>query len=175
MDSKWLSKVAEHHKEYVNIVRSWGELDYCEDIVQETYLKLLRYTTEEKIINNGKVSKTYVWYALRSVYIEYIRSKGKLEKVELNNNIEYTTETEEAEAYGLILERIDREIDSWHYFDKLLFRFYISSGKSMREIAKDTNISLRTIFDTIKQCKLRIKENVGEDWDDFMNEDYEKI
>lgn len=175
MDSKWLSKVAKYHKEYVNIVRSWGEFDYAEDIVQETYLKLLRYTTEEKIINNGKVSKTYVWYTMRSVYIEYLRSKGKFEKVELDKNTEYLSETDEAEAYGLVLERIDREIESWHYFDSMLFRHYIASGKSMREIASDTNISLRTIFDTIKQCKLRIKENVGEDWEDFTNKDYEKI
>ena len=175
MDSKWLAKVAKYHNEYVKIVRSWGEVDYAEDIVQETYLKLLRYTTEEKIINNGKVSKTYVWYVLRSVYVEYLRSKSKLEKVELNKNIEYTNELEEEYAYGMVLERIDREIESWHYFDTLLFRHYIASGKSMRDIANDTNISLRTIFDTIKQCKLRIKENVGEDWEDFINKDYESI
>lgn len=175
MESKWLSKVAKHHKEYVNIVRSWGEFDYAEDIVQETYLKLLRYTTEDKIVQNGKVSKTYVWYALRSVYIEYLRSRNRIEKVELTNVLEYEDTHESEKAYGFVLDRVEREMDSWEWFDVMMFKLYLTSNDSMRDIAKKTNISLRTVFTTIKRCKELLKENVGEDWEDFINGDYERI
>jgi RNA polymerase sigma factor (sigma-70 family) len=175
MDCKWLDKVAKHHKEYVNIVRSWGEFDYAEDIVQETYLKLLRYTSEEKIVQNGKVSKTYVWYALRSVYIEYLRSKNKIEKVQHLNTLEYEDTNESEKAYGFVLDRIQQEMDSWQWFDEKMFKLYLSTDDSMRDIAKKTNISLRTVFTTIKRCKELLKENVSEDWEDFVNGDFERI
>ena len=45
----------------------------------------------------------------------------------------------------------------------------------MRELSKDTLISLTSIFTTIRNCKNRIKQNVGEDYTDYLNKDYELI
>jgi DNA-directed RNA polymerase specialized sigma24 family protein len=41
-DNKWLEKVAQHHKEWVEIIHKFGEYDYAEDIVQETYIALYK-------------------------------------------------------------------------------------------------------------------------------------
>ena len=46
---------------------------------------------------------------------------------------------------------------------------------SMREIEKLTGISLTSIFNTMKACKVKIKEDLLEDWIDFKNGDYDKI
>ena len=54
--AEWLKLVAKHHNKWIKIVESFGEHQYKDDIVQEAYLALYKYTTPEKIIHNGKVS-----------------------------------------------------------------------------------------------------------------------
>lgn len=173
---EWLTKVAKHHKEWVSLVKQWGEHFYAEDLVQEMYLKLDQATTEEKIVKNGVVNKSYVWFALRSVFIDYQRGK-KWEKVSLDNiQLPYEAVNLDSEsAFGKIFIEIDREIESWHWYDAKLFRLYMNSGMSMREIEEQTKISLSSIFTTLKGCKARIAERIGEDYEDFINEDYERI
>jgi hypothetical protein len=45
----------------------------------------------------------------------------------------------------------------------------------MRDISKGANISLSSIFNSLKNCKTRLKENVGEHYEDYLNEDYHLI
>jgi len=72
-------------------------------------------------------------------------------------------------------EIIEEEISTWHWYDYMLFKIYVDSGKSIRTLAKETKISRDSIFQTLKNCKERIKIAVGEDWEDFKNLDYDKI
>ena len=46
---------------------------------------------------------------------------------------------------------------------------------SIRKIAKETNISWVSIFNTLKKCKIDLKHKFGEDYMDFLNKDYERI
>ena len=57
----------------------------------------------------------------------------------------------------------------------MLFNLYKDSGKSMRTITKETGISTSSIFNTLKNCKDIIREEIGEDYEDYLNEDYELI
>jgi len=57
----------------------------------------------------------------------------------------------------------------------MLFKHYFDSGMSMRELADETRISTSSIFQTIKYCKGKLKENLNEDYEDYKNEDYELI
>ncbi len=152
---KWLEKVAEHHKDYVEVVRKFGETFLAEDIVQEAYLRMLKY-----------------------LYLDYLRERNKYEIVSVEN-LHYLTseenEEEKHEAYLTILNKIKEESCSWHWYDKLLFEIYKDSGKSIRQLSKETNISVKSIFQTLKHCKQRIKENVGEDYTDYKNKEYELI
>jgi len=177
MNADWLKYIAKHHKEWVNIVRSWGEVEYCEDIVQEMYIKLLKYTTKEKIVKNGNVNKSYVWFTLRSIFLSAIKERNKIDKVRIGDGveIEYVCELEESIAYSRMLGKIDKELDSWSWYDKHLFKLYSSSDDSIRDIAERSHISITSIFHTLKHCKQRIKDNVSEDYEDFKNQDYERI
>lgn len=176
MDAQWLKHPAKYHSEWVKIVRSWGEFDYCEDIVQETYLKLLKYSSEEKIVKDGEVNKGYVWFTLRSVFLSYIKQKGKIDKIRIGKGFEVELDEDfDNRYYSKVTEIIDKEVEGWHWYDKMLFDLYSKSNKSMRDIAHETNISLKSIFDTLKTCKNRLKERVGEDWEDYKNGDYELI
>ena len=45
----------------------------------------------------------------------------------------------------------------------------------MRQLSALTKISVTSIFHTIKHCKQRLMDNVGEDYEDYLNGDYERI
>ncbi len=176
MNSDWLSIVAENHNHWIKIVNSFGEYDYAEDIVQEMYLTLHKYAKPENIIKNGKVSSGYVFFTLRSLYYQYYNAKNKINKINVDDvQIEYISDLEQQEAFDKVFKLIDEYVDEWHWYDKKLFRLYRDTDMSIRKIAKETGISWVSIFNTLKKCKLDIKEKFGEDYDDYLNEDYERI
>jgi len=171
-----LTKLAKHHKEWLNIVRSFGEDFLAEDIVQETYIKIYRLNHIDKIVPD-EVNKSMMWLTLRSVFIDHIRTL-RMEKVGLDVCKELSSseiDLEKHESFEKLLEKINNEVESWHWYDTMLYKHYRESNKSMREIAKETGISVTSIFLTLKDCKERLKEAVGEDYEDYLNTDYELI
>ena len=173
----WINKVAKHHKEYVNTIKKFGEDFYAEDLVQEMYIRFLNKNKENAVIVNGQVNKYYVFLTLRSLFIDFHRQKSKVIKVDVNEilTLQQIDEIEKHEAFGDLMQRVQQEMETWHHYDRLLFKLYKDSDMSMREIANETKISLRSIFCTLKHCKERINENVKEDYLDFKNQDYELI
>ena len=175
----WLSKVAKHHLEYVRVVESFGIKNYSEDIVQEMYLRVNKYCSPEKILlKDGSVNKNYIYFILRNLFLGYCNEQKKVSKVnidDMNNlGVEYEY-IEETEAFTSLIHRIDAEVETWHWYDRLLFDLYRESGKSIRKLSKETRISTSSIFQTLKYCKNQIVINVGEDYEDFINEDYELL
>jgi RNA polymerase sigma factor (sigma-70 family) len=175
---KWLTIVAKHHKDYVKMVENFGEKFLAEDIVQESYLRMSKYCKPENIITKGKVNKSYVYFVIRNIYLDYLKERSKFEIVDIEKLHYLTTEEEEIEkheAYLTILNKVKEESCTWHWYDKRLFEIYKDSGKSIRQLSDETNISVKSIFQTLKHCKQRIKENVGEDYQDYKNKEYELI
>ena len=174
---EWLNKVAKHHKEWVKIVNSFGEYFFAEDIVQETYIMLMKWSSEEKLFKDGNISKGYMYFALKNTFLQHINKKNKISFISLENvcNVLEENNTEENEAYNNLLNNIDSECNSWHWYDKQLFELYKNTNKSLRQISAETNISVTSIFNTVKTCKKRIKNNIEEDYQDFKNKDYELI
>ena len=175
---EWINKVVKHHKEWVKIVNSFGEYFFAEDIVQETYLMLLKWSNEDKLFTNGNLNKGYVWLALKNTFLMSLRNENKIQKInmesismlaqEQNNELKHI-------SYSRLLTILDDEVANWHWYDQKLFKLYKDSDLSMREISKETNISVTSIFNTIKNCKARINQSVGETYEDYINEDYELI
>ena len=155
---KWLSKVAEHHEDYLRVVRSLGEDFLAEDIVQEMYIKLSKYCTPEKILRqNGTVNKSYVYFVLRNLFLDYKKEQKRHNIVNIEDvkpmGVEYDY-IQETEAYTSLIQRIDTEVETWHWYDQLMFTLYRETGWSIRKISTATRISTSSIF---------------------MNEDYEHI
>jgi hypothetical protein len=46
---------------------------------------------------------------------------------------------------------------------------------SIRKIAAETKISWVSIFNTLKNAKNILKEKLKEDYEDYKNEDYERL
>ncbi len=174
---EWLSKVAKYHNDWVKMVNTFGEHFFAEDIVQETYIMLMKWSSEEKLFKDGSINKGYMWLALKNTFLQHVNKKNKIKFISLDeaHNLPDKNYTEENEAYNDLLNNVDLECDSWHWYDKKLFELYKNTDKSLRQISAETNISVTSIFNTVKACKKRIKNSVGEDYEDFLNQDYELI
>ena len=83
--AKWLRIVAKDHDKWIKLVNDLGEFNFAEDIVQEAYIVLYKYTDEESIIKNGKASKGYMFYTLRSVLFQFYNAKKKLKRQDIND------------------------------------------------------------------------------------------
>jgi len=177
-EAKWLAIVAKQHNEWIRIVNSFGEYDYAEDIVQEAYLILYKYAKPEKVIEGDFIRRGYMYFTLRTTYYLYYNQKRKVNKVSIDDGhlqLEDTNNVEEHEAYNKICLKIDKEIEDWHWYDKKLFILYRDSGMSIRKIAAETKISWVSIFNSLKNAKGIIRDKLNEDYQDYLNEDYDKI
>lgn len=159
------------------MVNQFGEYFFAEDIVQETYIMLMKWSSEEKLFKDEKLNKGYIYFALKNTFLQHVNKNNKIQFISLDDvyNVEHINQDEENEAYNDLLNNVDLECDSWHWYDKQLFELYKNTNKSLRQISAETNISVTSIFNTVKTCKKRIKNNVGEDYQDFINQDYELI
>jgi RNA polymerase sigma factor (sigma-70 family) len=178
--TEWLGIVFKRHNEWIKIVNSFGEFNYAEDFVQEMYLVLYKYADEDKIIKNGNVSRGYIYFTIRSIYFQYYNSKKRIDKVyidddEFTEQIQDHSQMDEQVAYNGICQLIDEHIDNWRWYEKKLFTLYRDSGLSIRGIAAETGISWVSIYHTLKTAKKELKEKFGEDYQDYLNNDYELI
>jgi hypothetical protein len=122
------------------------------------------------------VNEYYIYLTLKSIFLNFVKAKEQVYKTnDLPLNIEAVDNTEYHEAQLRFNTRIEAEINSWHWFDSMLFKLYLESGKSMRDISDGTTISLRSVFDTITECKRKLKANCKEDYEDLVNNDFELI
>jgi RNA polymerase sigma factor (sigma-70 family) len=171
-----ITLLAKNHKEWIRLVCSFGEVSYAEDIVQETYIKIISTDAIHKAIINGNINKAFMYVVLRNNVIDYQRSKGKIHKVELHDRLaDDPDEVEKHLALDIVDENIKNEINSWHWYDRDMFLHYMTSGKSQREIASGSKISLSSISNTIVSCKNRIRKAVGEDIEDIYNQEYNYV
>jgi DNA-directed RNA polymerase specialized sigma24 family protein len=178
MNNQWLAKVAQHHNEWIKVIHTFGEYEVAEDLVQETYIALWKYADASKILDvNGEVRKGYVYFTLRSLFYQYYNKKKKVNKVNFDDQWELFDDSniEEHKAYNDICLLIDEEIKNWDWYDRKLFKLYRDTDLSMRDIAKETNISLISIFNSIKNYKIILKEKFEKDYQDYITNDYNNV
>ena len=176
--NKFLIDLYALHKDWIKIVRSFGEYGYAEDIVQEMYLKMSKHENNERFYRNGTIYKGFIWIVLRNMYYDFEKSKQRLQKVNISEAMQVVDDSESNESLAAkkrIEVKINQVVNSWHWYDKMLYELYRDSGYSTRQIEKHTGISFKSVWQTIKYCKDSLKEEVGEHYEDLKNEDFELI
>ena len=189
--NKALTMLAEHHESYIDMAKAIAGnnnevFNYAEDFVQEAYLRLSKYEDLfDKVVNTkGKVSKGYMFFCLRSIIINTIKKKSNLKYNHLGGQYDFE------EKYNFIDEGIDQDKlgveaielkmyqivkDGSTWFDYNLFKTYLDSGKSFRTISEESGIGIRTIYLSIKRSKMLIAEQLHEDYQDYLNKEYDLI
>ncbi len=174
-----LHLLANYHKEWLKMAHSFGAGNYAEDIVQEMYIRLNKYVSDpERIMYKGQPNKLFVWVTLRNMVRQFQKKKDHI--VYVGDMVEYDEAEEvfdivQAEGFEKIVDKVWDVIQEMHWYDQKMFEVYHKTDMSMRDIEKETGISLFSIFDTLKKGKEYVKEKIGEDYEDYQNNESDRI
>jgi RNA polymerase sigma factor (sigma-70 family) len=161
-----LEKIASKHKDWLRIVKSFGcEGDKCEDLCQEMYIKVHTLISNGTDISYGDdINHFYIYRILRSLFIDLCRKEAKITKVNIDY-LEKFVQEEEIKEYKDIegkMKELDNLLDKVYWYDKKVFDL-ISEGMSIAELSKKSGISYYSLYNTYKNVKSLIKNNIQ--WD----------
>ena len=179
MKNNYIEIVAEFENDWIGIASTYvGEADASE-AVQNMYLKIGRFADERIVKDDGDLNRSYVFLTLRSCCFDLLKKRN-----EYNNDREvehYDSEdtggyTDKQRAFDVLMDNIEYYAkENWVWYDRTLFMLYKDTPFSLRGLAQETGISWMSIHSTIHRLKAEIKEEFSEDWEDYINEDYELI
>ena len=159
------------------MAKSFGlSTDDENEIVQQMYVRLIDYVDNPKKImyNDKEVNTFYVYVTLRNLYLSGFYKMNKavlwdpLEFSKLEHLIDNSSKTyEEKFEFDKLINKIESEVDKWYWYDKRIFNIHFNDGMSMRKIAKETKISLSSIFNTLSNSKDKIKKKNNKDYEDY--------
>lgn len=176
-----LELLALRHREWVDMARAVGCPEpYAEDVVQEVYLRLFKYKDniyDKLILPDDEVNTFYMFVSIRNM----VRTMMKNEGVYINYEEFYYEEADGLadmqmeEAFNKLIVKMRNEANSWGRYHSKLFNVYYMTDFSMRDIADGTGISLTHIYNNLKTYKKIIIDKYKEDYEDFKNQDYDKL
>jgi RNA polymerase sigma factor (sigma-70 family) len=181
-----LEKIYKYHNEWILIALSFvNNKEDAEDLVQEMYIRLNHYEVKiDDIRYKDSVNKLFIYTVIRNMALRFLKNKKRIDFTELTLEAfnKHTPEIQEISEEEILFGKIEKEIENWHWYDRTLFEMYMFSGLSMRDIAYGTikipkalsnesflhecqvrigsEISLSSLFNTIKKCKLILKEKL---------------
>lgn len=174
--------LAQKNDDWIRMAKSFKITDdQANEIVQEMYLRINDYVKDAKKImyDDKQVNTFYVYITLRNIYYSNFYNTGKNIK---NRKVIYFSEIvdnddarklakymiedpEEAQdnidrkiKLDNLIDKIEEEIDTWYWYDKKMTKLYMNTKMSMRDISKETKISLSSIFNTLTNAKEKIRE-----------------
>jgi len=183
--------LAQKHNDWIRIAKSFKITeDQANEIVQEMYLRITDYVKDAKKImfNDKEINTFYVYITLRNIYYSNFYYTGKNIK---NRKVIYFSEiTDENDGRRLakymiedpeealenidrkikldnLIDKIEEEINTWYWYDKKMTKLYLNTKMSMRDISKETKISLSSIFNTLTNAKERIREISEEEYREY--------
>lgn len=183
--------IAKYHTEWIQKVKAlfgnnYVGRNFAEDMVQNMYVKLSKYDNlAEKVIKeDGTLSDGYIYFVLKNMTLNYLVKKTNLKFDFLGNDYDfaevydYVDEDQSVEVYGenkLSQSMWDSLNENLHWFDVKILKMYLFSGLTYNKISEQTNISYQTIFLSIKKCKEHLRDNFKESWEDYLNNDFDKL
>lgn len=189
--SKAIELLYEYHDEFISAAHaifgnSWEVKSYAEDLVQDTYIYLMKYDDlYEKVIVDGRATRGYFFFTLRHLIARhldrnvkrnsYIENYGdKLETDEELLAIELD-DSESSETYeefrSAMLEFLKIQlVDDRDWFHLRIFEKYLDSGLTYEELADSIGIGTQTVYKSVKKCKDILQDGFYLDYKDFLNE-----
>jgi DNA-directed RNA polymerase specialized sigma24 family protein len=173
LDSKRLiDLLADKHHDWINMAKSFGVSDdSANELVQQMYIRIHKYVEDkDKILyDKDEVNTFYIYVTLRNLYLSRFHEVGTTYFV-MEEHIEPPYEPinmEREEKFNTLVEKIDSVTRDWYWYDKKLWDVYFYWRKSMRDIAKETKISLSSIFNTLTHGKKKIRDKVQNEYEDY--------
>jgi len=161
--------------EYSNIydialkITKGADID-AQDLTQECYVIMLEYDVEkmQKIYDNGHLK---FWIA-RVMLNQYLRASSPFKKKHhtyLKDDNAVVGNLQHDNSEDVIADKIEFEkkltqvhsiMNDLHFYDKTLFRVYHETNHSIRSLSEVTGISTTSIFNTLKNVKMYLQNEV---------------
>ena len=162
-----LEKIAEKHDDWHRIVLSFGcKESIAEDIVQEMYIRIHTYITKGvdisfRVKDKDDINHIFIYRTLRSLYIDLHRKEKNIVKTNIDNLADYIDENESLSKGDVCnaMQQMDSLLDKTFWYDRTVFEI-ISSGTSIAELSRRTNITYYSLYFTHKRVKQLIKDNI---------------
>lgn len=169
-----IDDIASRHREWIKIAVYCGCPEHLvDDIVQNMYLKLCEMNINEgglcRITYKGKLNMVYMFSMINNAITSEHRKRKDVRLV-LGHHDKADEYGINEEQYHVMIDHIKDTIDSMHWYDKQLFMLYVNSGHSMRQIEKQTGISLTSINNTIQNVKRKVREENSQEYQDSKKE-----
>ena len=179
MNTDYIKIVSDFEKDWIGIASTYvGEADSSE-AVQNMYIKIGKHADGRIIKEDGDLNRSYVFLTLRSCCFDILKNRNRYNNdrdVEHYDSENFGEYTDKQRAFDVLISNIETYADvNWTWYDRTLFKLYKDTPFSLRGLAQETGISWMSIHATIKRLKDEIKEQFSEDWEDYINEDYELI
>ena len=170
-----LSEIAKKHQDWIKIVKSFGcKPEIAEDLVQEMYLKmdaLIKRGIDIKY--NDEINYFYIYKTLKSLFLDLKRKESKYVKISLESDyiknfksvMETYAQTKKEYPEKEIVEKmkqLNKILDNLYWYDRKVFDL-ISNGMSIQELSNQTKISYYSLYNTYRNVKKHIKNNLK--WD----------
>jgi len=160
----FINLLTSRHNEWVRMACSLGAGDFKEDIVQEMYIRLIKYIDDPKrIMLKDEINTFYVYRTISNMVFDLKREQRKtlIEDVS-REELERIPDVTYNDAYDDEIEIILSEIKTWNFYEQKLFKVYYDHNYSIRKISKETTICTSSIFNSLKNGKKRIKKALEE-------------
>ena len=189
MSSKILDILAKRHTEWVKMAKAFKiSEDKANELVQEMYLRMHDYTKDVKRImyNEKEINTFYIYITLRNLYYSKFTSYKKKNKTILFSDIdeenfkhiinkmsydidEFEDNYKKKVNLEALYNKIDSVIEDWYWYDKKLTKLYLNTDMSMRDISKETKISLSSIFNTLTNAKEKIRKESKKEYKKYKS------
>jgi len=152
-----LKHLAERNDEWLKMAHKFSAEP--KDALQDAYLKMyyrFKDTPDTLLeMDRGQLA-LYMYLTIRSTAVTNIKDHKRY--ADPIDQIEDTPDydIEEDRLTERKLDALYNEMNTWYWYDKKLVTLHLIEGMSMREISRETGISLSSIFHTIKTCKQRL-------------------
>lgn len=138
----------------------------AEDYVQDAYIKILKHSSFDPVKfyeANGKINKKYFFRTIKSILIDDHKKKG-IKTIALNEKLNIPEVVEVKENLEVVFNKIEKTIDNMYWYDKKMLNLYVYHIPSIRKISTATTISSKSVFKTLKRCKLTIKKEIANEY-----------
>ena len=165
-----ITDIARYHQEWVMFVVknsiTNSQKRNPEDFVQDAYIKILKHSLFDPVKyykNDGKINRKYFFRTLKSLIIDDYKKK-KTKTISLNTNIDQPEENNTKNQMEVVFNKIEKTISNMYWYDKKMLNLYVYHIPSIRKISTATTISSKSVFKTLKRCKLTIKKEIAKEY-----------
>ena len=184
-EQRLIDKLADKHEDWIRMAKSFGaDIEQSNELVQSMYIRLVKYVdadSERIMYTKDEVNTYYVYVTLRNLFLSNAHSyksdcdlddtSKSSQKAYISQDLDLIFE----QAHKALFDKIDAIVNEWYWYDKKLWGIHFYDKVSMRGIAADTKISLSSIFNTLKNGKEKVRNQVGKEYENYCKAKSKKI